>query len=299
MNNIICLLSVRPSIKCYNFFKEIKQNTKYNLYIFIDDNNYNLPINDNIIKIIKINNEECEKNGYKSCILWLDNKACSRDKALYYFNKENISYDYIWFVEEDVFIPDIKTIENIDLKYSDEDLLVKSNNILYSKENIWNCEHVNKQIKINYPFGCSLICAIRCSKKMLECINNYAKTYNNLFLDESLFNTLAIHNNLKINCISELDTIHWRKKWYVNDINKNNLYHPIKDINIQYKLREYLNKNNKSYDNIEINKPSTNIKINKPSTNTEINKPSTNNIFYTPLKQHLKWDNFMLLKKRN
>ena len=52
--NIICLLSVRPSIKIYNFFKSIKLNTPYDVYIVIDDNNYTIPDyqDDGTVKII-------------------------------------------------------------------------------------------------------------------------------------------------------------------------------------------------------------------------------------------------------
>ena len=55
--------------------------------------------------------------------------ATSREKALYYFYKNDINYDHIWFIEEDVFIPTIETIKNIDIKYPDNDLLVSGNKI--------------------------------------------------------------------------------------------------------------------------------------------------------------------------
>jgi len=238
--NIICLLSVRPCIKTYNFLKSIKKNTKYDVYIVIDDNNYNIPNYDGIIKIIKINNKECEINGYKSTVLWLNNKACSRDKALYYFTKNSIDYNYIWFIEEDVFIPNIYTIQNIDKKYESNhyDLLVKEHYIINEKKTDWHWKHVNRQIKINPPYACSMISAVRCSKVMLNIIKDYAKTYNNLFLDEVLFNTLAMQNNLQILCIEELSTIHWRTVWKVTDIVNTKLYHPIKNINIQYSYRK-------------------------------------------------------------
>lgn len=242
--NIICLLSVKPCIKTYNFFKSIKENTKYDVYIVIDDNNYNIPNYDGVIKIIKINNKECEDNGFKSTVLWLNNKACSRDKALYYFTKESIDYNYIWFLEEDVFIPNIYTIENIDKKYESNhyDLLVNGHDIVNEKKKDWHWKQVNSQIKINPPYSRSMISAIRCSKVLLNCIKDYAKTYNNLFLDEVLFNTLAMHNNLQILCIGELSTIQWRTFWKASDILNTNLYHPIKNIDSQYSYRNYIQK---------------------------------------------------------
>jgi hypothetical protein len=238
--NIICLLSVRPSIATYQFFKSIKLGTQYDVYIVIDDNKYNIPDYDGIVKVIKINNSECEQSGFKSTVLWLDNKACSRDKALYYFTKESIDYKYIWFVEEDVFIPNIHTIPNIDKKYESEinyDLLVRDHAVINEKQTNWLWNHVNRQIKIDPPYACSMICAIRCSKAMLNSIKEYATAHKNLFLDEALFNTLVIHNKLNILCIEELSSIHHRNKWKKSDIVGKNLYHPIKNINTQVSYR--------------------------------------------------------------
>lgn len=237
--DIICLLSVRPCIKTYNFFKEIKLKTKYEVYIVIDDNNYDIPGYDGIVTLIKIDNQESEKNGFKSTVLWLDNKSCSRDKALYYFTKETIDYNYIWFVEEDVFIPTIYTIENIDKKYKSYDLLVTSHIVIDQISSEWHWKHINRQIKLNPPYASSMICAIRCSKAMLNSIKAYAKEHDNLFMDEALFNTLAIHNNLRILCIPELSTIEYKRDWKMSDIVDTNLYHPIKNIDTQYAFRNY------------------------------------------------------------
>lgn len=238
MMNIICLLSVRPCIKTYNFFKDIKLNTEYEVYIVIDDNNYDIPGYDGVVKIIKINNNECENNGFKSTVLGLDNKACSRDKALYYFTKKPIDYNYIWFVEEDVFIPSIHTIENIDKKYITYDLLVNDHVITREKHTDWHWELIHKRTKIGPPYGTSLICAIRCSRAMLNSIKNHAEEHNNLFLNEALFNTLAIHNDLQVCCIPELSTISYRRDWKLSEIVDTNMYHPIKNIDTQYFFRK-------------------------------------------------------------
>ena len=242
--NIICILSVRPCIKTYNFFKHIQLNSNYMVYIVIDDNNYLIPGYDGIVKIIKIDNIIAESNGYKDCILSLKNKAGSRDKALYYFNKESIDYDFIWFVEEDVFIPSIQSIQSIDAKYLSHDLLSASNHIIYEKHTDWLWNHVNSQISLDLPYACSMICAIRCSKKMLQSVHNYTKLYNRLFLDEALFNTLALHDKLETACPKELSSITYCHKWSYKDIISTQLYHPVKSIDQQYKFRSYLKTGN-------------------------------------------------------
>ena len=91
-----------------------------------------------------------------------------------------------------------------------------------------------------------MICAIRCSKKLLEYIFSHALKYKTLFFCEVMFNTIALHNNLNVKVIEELKTIVWRKRngrrknidWTKNEININNLYHPVKSIEKQYKLRK-------------------------------------------------------------
>ena len=233
---IICFLTVSPCELFYNFSKTLKNNNT-DVYICIDNNNYDIPNYDNYINIIKLDNHLCEEAGFKSSVLWLDNKSCSRDKALYYFCKNNLEYEYIWFIEEDVFIPSIHTIENINNKYNTGDLLTSGNDIIYEKKYDWHWNHINNQIKIPPPYGVSAICAIRCPKKIMDCIHDYANKYNNLFMDEALFNTLAIQNNLNIICPNELSSIVWRRNWIKNDILESNLYHPIKDIQTQYNYR--------------------------------------------------------------
>jgi len=115
--NIICFLTVHPSTLFYNFCKRLK-NEKYDVYICIDDNNYNIPnCDDGNINILKLENKLCEDAGFKNTVTYCKNRACSRDKALYYFCKNDIDFQYIWFIEEDVFIPRISTLINIDNKY--------------------------------------------------------------------------------------------------------------------------------------------------------------------------------------
>lgn len=167
--------------------------------------------------------------------------STSREKALYYFYKNNVNYDYIWFIEEDVFIPTIKTIKNIDIKYPSSDLLVCDNKIINKKHIDWHWNLVNKQLdgKISLPYSKSMICAIRCSKKLLQHIFIHALKYKTLFFCEVMFNTIALHKKLNIKVIKELKTIVWRRKWKKDEINVNNLYHPVKSIEKQYEFRKW------------------------------------------------------------
>ena len=244
-----CFLTVTPNALFYDFVKQFPDLN--NTYICIDNNNYNIPNFDNKVHIIKVNEKECIEHGFHSTLTSLIDgknwagKAGSRDKALYFFYKNKIKYDYIWFLEEDVFIPTINTIKNIDDKYGDFDLLSSGHGIHHSPNKTgwqhWNTIYSQLKNRINLPYAISAICAIRCSKKLLECIFAHALKYNSLCLDEAMFNTVALHNNLHVKTIQELSTIIWRKKggWQQNEINKNNLYHPVKCIKKQYMLRNH------------------------------------------------------------
>ena len=236
---IICFLTVKPCYLFYEFCKQLKNN-QTDIYICIDKTDYNIPSYDGVLPIIKLDNIICEKAGFKSSVLYFNNRAVSRDKALYYFCKINVNYEYIWFIEEDVFIPSIHTIENLNKKYIKGDLLTVINDIVHSKRTHWHWSQVHEQIKIPLPYAISMICACRVSNKLMKCINNYADKHKNLFVDEVLFNTLALKANLEVITPNELSTITYQKKWQISDIKIENLYHPMKDINQHYLFRENL-----------------------------------------------------------
>ena len=239
--NIICFLTVRPDKLFYEFCKKLESDN-YKVFICVDDNSHEIECEN----LIKIDNVECQNAGFKNTLTYFKNKnrAGSRDKALYYFCKNNINYDYIWFVEEDVFIPNEKTILNIDEKYPTGDLLCKVNNIKTNNDKWEHWSAVFEKCNIGPPYSHSMISAIRCSKKMIQIIGEHANKYKTLFVDEALFTTLAMQNNLDIKTISELSTIEYRKTF--NEFLITNLYHPVKSIKQQYKYREILNKKSPS-----------------------------------------------------
>jgi hypothetical protein len=240
--NIICFLTLRPTKQFYDFCLTLIKNT-YEIYICIDDNTYNIPDIDefnNRIKIIKINNELCELSGYKDSVKYFPNKSCNRDKTLYYFNRicPNINYENIWFIEEDVFVPNKDTIMNIDMKYTC-DLLCRSHKVCSIEKELdsWNNWPYVFSKKITYPVAHSMICAVRVSKKLMKCIDDFVNKEKRLLYSEVLFNHMAIHNNLSVITPKELSSILYRYDWHKGEIKKDKLYHPIKDTNIHDKFR--------------------------------------------------------------
>lgn len=244
--NLLCFETVCPSKKYFDLCSELKH-PAYDIYIFIDDNNYTIDFSyDKDIKVIQIDNKECENSGYRSLVRWMKNKSSSKDKALYYIIKHNLDYKNVWFIEEDCFIPSKNTIVNIDSKYPDYDLLVKDHLIFETKEKstVWHWSYVYELCKLDPPYGKSLVCTLRCSKLLVDKIKDYVSKYGSLFYCESIFNTLCLHHNLSVQVIKELKYMTWAEyKWNFNkEIKEENIYHPIKNVDIQVEFRYLINK---------------------------------------------------------
>ena len=73
---IIAFLTVKPPKLFFEFIKNLKK-TNYDIYVIIDDNNYEIKDIYNNINIIYINNNESEMIGFKSCVFNKYNIACS------------------------------------------------------------------------------------------------------------------------------------------------------------------------------------------------------------------------------
>lgn len=244
-NYAICFLTVTPCESFYHFCKMLND-SEYTVYFCIDKDKYEIPHFENDIKIIRLDRKLCEKEGFHSSVTYFpDGYACSRDKALYYFCKiEPDVYEKIWFIEEDVFVPSLTAIKNIDEKYPLADLLSSGHRIKKDKTFVWNnswhWKRIFKQTPLPPPFASSMICAIRVSNKLLKVINAYANKMKSLFIDEVFFNTMALKTRLLVAVPSELQTIKFRRIWKDGEIknNINNLYHPMKNMERQDKLRK-------------------------------------------------------------
>jgi len=116
-----------------------------------------------------------------------------------------------------------------------------------------------RKADIGNKYFIGMICVIRMSKTLMYIIYNYDNEKKTLFIDEVLFSTLAYKNNLIIIKPSEFNTIYYNKNWNKNIINNiNNLYHPVKNINLQYDFRNIFNVQSAQ---IQYNQPA--LKLNK------------------------------------
>jgi hypothetical protein len=77
----------------------------------------------------------------------------------------------------------------------------------------------------------------------MKSIDAHASKYGGLFIDEALFNTLALQNSLTTITPEEFSSIQWeeisiKSNIQVNKIQHHKFYHPIKQMNVQEKHRK-------------------------------------------------------------
>jgi len=234
----VCLICFKPDETWFEFLSTF---TEYDVYVVIDDNtvDYKKKYSDyKNIHIIQIDNEECEKNGFKKMTITVGKLICGWDKAMYYFSSVNMRYKYVWFFEDDVFFHNEKTLMNIDSKYNG-DLLSNKRNLTYvSGKKFWHWGKID--MKFPPPYYRAMACCIRLSKKMLSKIKDYADNHDTLFFLEAMFPTLCAKMNLLNETPDEFENIVYRRKYADKDIDEHNLYHPLKDFGKHTYYRDML-----------------------------------------------------------
>jgi len=246
--NCICLICHKPNKIHLDFLNTI---TEYDVVVIIDDENEHYYENNqeyydtNYKKLIisQINHIECIENGYQFSSFTLNKMVSGWDKAIYFYYclyndklKLKKQYNHVWFIEDDVFLYNEEILKNIDAKYPNSDFIAKD---IHKKEiNDWLWKYII--ILIEEPYYKSLVCACRMSKKILYHIFEYVKQNKQLFFIEAMFPTIAMKNNLICDFPEELNTIEYRKNWIYNEVNKTNMFHPIKNIEFHKLLREHL-----------------------------------------------------------
>ncbi|CAF2491952.1 unnamed protein product [Rotaria sp. Silwood2] len=243
----VCYLTRIPDSETIQFAEELARDSRLasnvDIYIMVDDNNFQIQSN-SLINFIQINNNECISNGYHSSNKLEMNKDCiSWDKAIYYFCqiKQN-DYSFVWLIEDDSFIPSVDAFFLLHNKYSNEnnggDLICQKNDEnLYGDTSAWKWADVVG--KFSPPWYHSMVCAIGCSRRLLDKIANYVKQRRFLPFIEYMFNTIAMQNHLKVINPPELSTIVFRENWTWEHVRQrpNNWFHPFKNEHVRRDIR--------------------------------------------------------------
>ena len=190
--NAIAVLTVRPSDDLLEFYSGFLR-LGYRVFIVIDDNNFKL---DNAavkaqnagVSLIKFESSECRRAGFfdltvlpsrgyglSNCSAW--------EKALYYFCCRDLSHDNVWFIEDDVFVPNHEIILTMDRKYGKADI-ISAENVVYKDGVLDDGEHwpwwkhVPKTI-LRPPWAHSMVVAVRLSRKILTAFDDLIRRNKN------------------------------------------------------------------------------------------------------------------------
>ena len=172
MKNALCLITFKPydKIEYLNFLNSF---VSFDIYVVIDDNLIDYKYLKDIFKninFIQIGDNLCLESGYNNLnYIVLRKKVSGWDKAIYYFSTNNLDYHNIWFFEDDVYFYSENTILQIDDKYKEEDILCNSS---YEEGKLYEWLWKYIDIKFKPPYFCGMMCALRLSKKYLNCIND-------------------------------------------------------------------------------------------------------------------------------
>jgi len=225
----ICVLTVKPHPIWMRFLSSF---SAYDVFMVCDNNEENFVQKWGSefpkIKFIQIQNSGNFKNMSSAIAPQLIVGAW--DKAIYYFSSMNLEYDAVWFIEDDVYFHNEKTLLNLDAKYTGDLLTNEITPKSDDMKSTWYWHWGLIDIKVPEPHFRAMVCACRVSRRLLKYVANYAGTHGTLFYLETLFPTLAAHHKLTHVVPKEMNTVVYRKEWNSEDINTNNLYHPMKEL---------------------------------------------------------------------
>ena len=252
--NKIALICFKPNDIYLDFLNKF---TNYEVYIIIDDNSVNYALLyqqkygiNNKLKIVQMPDKICKQYGFTNVNrIGVKKLVSGWDKALCYFSFEASNTDKIWFIEDDVFFHSEEALMKIDAVYPDYDLLANCDFKPATNKNEWLWNYIDIKIPGSHYSG--MMCASRLSFYVLNRIRNYANIYKELFFLEALLPTLSRANTnngtmeLKCGCPNELKTVVYRHNHtynYDSISNKDNIYHPVKDIFKHNEFRNQLSK---------------------------------------------------------
>lgn len=239
MSTSLCLLCRRPDEVWLEFLNTF---VGYEVFVVIDDNTWDqheqMVSRYPRLQLIQIDNRDCEQWGFVDGN-FLNSRITAWEKSWYYFSVLNRHHDHVWFLEDDVFVCQEATIQQIDEQYPASDILCASCSV--NREGAYTDWHWN-QIRINFPppYYWAMVCAVRMSRALLNAVRDYAEQNRTLFFLEALLPSLAKKQKLKYDTPPELRNIVYRHEWQLADIEKQSLYHPIKDLAQQAEFRRRL-----------------------------------------------------------
>ena len=258
MRTAFIILTYEPTNEMIDFIQDVNNKTSCEGFIVVDNNNYTPPTN---VKkyILQINDNLCYNSGFRNVNFVIKKKVTAWDKVLYFLCRILRDIDFSWIVEDDVFVPSIKSIENMTEKYKGYDLVTVDDISNKTEDrNYWHWKYMPKYMNSKSPIQSvegigwyrSMACAIGLSRRLLYIINLHTLAHKQLMFLEFLFNTLCHQAGLNNTTAPEFKYIVWRKNrkednWAVEDVlseSEEYWFHPIKNKEDHYILHKILDK---------------------------------------------------------
>ena len=231
--------------------------SNYDIYIIIDSDKDQTAITSlakyKRLNFVQFDKELCRNNGFQNVnYIGVKKLISGWDKALLFFSVIiPLKYNHVWFIEDDVFFLKEQQLTDLDMHYTNTDLIANCDFKSQTTNNIDEFPWLWHQIYIEMrkPHYSGMMCIVRLSNKLLKAIRMYATTYKTLFFLEALFPTLASHFSLSYVQPKELVTVTFRDAFFEENLDKDlerletHIFHPIKDLNKQLELRSKYLKN--------------------------------------------------------
>jgi hypothetical protein len=237
-NSAFCMLTVHPPLETLQFIEQLAQDSiQYgvDVYLMIDDEKFNfssLNISSHV-RVLNISIQECVSYGYQYTTHYGTNKSyvAAWDKALLYFTILNKNYSFVWFTENDVFIPNTQSFRSLHQLYSNDSDLVTATNTLNLDGNATYWQWSETVGKLVPPWSNSMVNFVGLSQRLFQALYDYIQWRGRSAFHEYFFLTIAIQHNMTIVTPFELSTIKHRQYMGWDDIYKrpNNIWHPVKN----------------------------------------------------------------------
>lgn len=238
---VICLLCVCPTQRVLDFAKKYAET--HPVYVVCDDPNCNVPVIPEIT-FVKLTDDVCRTTNYNNSNPAIPKRPSAWDKAIYYFCEKEIAPDYVWFIEEDVFVPREDLFKELDERYPTTDYIMK--------QHVKDTDDPSFEFwydgdgKMERPFYRSLVCTTRVSRAMLNRVKELHDSIKTLVFIEIMFNTLAVKYGLTMEMPNELQSIIFRHNWTEDTVNNDQFFHPVKDTALHDTYRERLSSKTES-----------------------------------------------------
>ena len=171
--------------------------------------------------------------GFDGAEIYFDGGPHSWAKATFFICRLAPKYDFVWLMEEDVYIPSMASFSAMLSLSVYKDVVIKSLSFQNDSAHWPHWEQAVANFPLPKPWFDSLVSVLGMSNTMITKVDDHIKEYQKMGFVEYFFPSIAAHNNLTVYNPSTLDTIEAGWDFTCENVNNLNMnwFHPIKDQN--------------------------------------------------------------------